>query len=113
MLLVALVWGQQPWYPLLLQMLTDQPVLIPMSQDLLKAPDGSLHPLCVNSRLVLAAWPVSGNPAEALTFRQKQELWWGKHGVQAPLGLIGQDGISSIAGVVEGRLILFCALWRQ
>ena len=65
LLLVAPVWGQQPWYPLLLQILTDQPVLIPMSQDLLKAPDGSLHPLCVNSRLVLAAWPVSGNPTEA------------------------------------------------
>ena len=113
LLLVAPVWGQQPWYPILLQMLTDQPVLIPMSQDLLKAPDGSLHPLCVNSRLVLTAWPVSGNPAEALAFRQKQELWWGKHGVQAPLGLIGQDGISCIAGVVEGRLILLRALWSQ
>ena len=37
----------------------------------------------------------------------------GKHGLQAPLGLIGQDGISSIAGVVEGRLILFRALWSQ
>ena len=64
LLLVAPVWCQQPWYPMLLRMLIEQPVLIPSSHLLLTASDGAPHPMCLNQRLVLASLRGSGKGPE-------------------------------------------------
>ena len=111
LLLIAPVWRQQAWYPMLLRMLIEQPVLIPLSPHLLTAPDGSPHPMCLNQRLVLAAWLVSGDQSKVLNFLQMHETWSLRLEVQGPFELINQDGRSSIAGVVNDRLIPFRALW--
>ena len=103
MLLVAPAWCQQPWYPLLHKSACSSAnVSRPANRS-----SRHSHPLCMNGRLVMAAWLVSGNATEALGFRRRQEHWRGKPSVQTQLMLIGPVGISMVAGVVEGRLIQF------
>ena len=54
--IVTPTWQTQPWYPPLLQMSIDFPVLIPMSPRTLTSPLGEVHPLIVNKTLQLAGW---------------------------------------------------------
>ena len=53
-LLIAPVWPAQHWYPLLLQMLVDYPVLLPSHEDLILNPHQQAHPLIQNGHLALA-----------------------------------------------------------
>ena len=48
MLLIALVWSTQSWYPLRLQLLIDRPVLLPKKDNLLFLPQSkTTHPMKV------------------------------------------------------------------
>ena len=60
LLIITPIWVTQPWYPLLLQMSIEHPVLIPNKRGLLKNPQGEHHPLILNASLTLGAWLVSG-----------------------------------------------------
>jgi len=60
-LLIAPVWQTQIWYPTLLGMLVERPVLLPNTQNILQGPQGELHPLALQGHLPLAAWCVSGS----------------------------------------------------
>ena len=64
-LLIAPVWESQPWYPALLFMLVDYPILL---SDLLTDPFGH-HPLLMEGQLQLAAWKLSGEVSQ-----QKEEM---------------------------------------
>lgn len=55
--LVAPMWPSQTWYPLLLQLLTEVPRLLPQQQLVIQDPLGQPHPLV--ERLHLTAWKVS------------------------------------------------------
>ena len=112
LLLVAPVWYQQPWYPVLLGMLSERPVLLPTSEFLLTAPDGSPHHMCVSQRLTLAACVVSGDQEKVQSFLQRQKSWLPRRGAQAPHALTSQARVNSEAGVINNRLIQFRALWR-
>ena len=58
MLLVAPVWTTQNWYPLLLQLAVEQPILLSRKDNLLTLPHNQeLHPL--KDSLCLAAWMLS------------------------------------------------------
>lgn len=59
-ILVAPIWPAQPWWPLLLSLLVEQPVLLPSSRHLLRDPADPqrIHP--VFPRLHLAVFHVSG-----------------------------------------------------
>ena len=68
-ILVAPVWATQPWYPQLLQMTVDHPRLLPPLPDLLTLPGTQRrHPL---SKLVLAAFKLSGKRSRCRDFQQK------------------------------------------
>lgn len=57
-LLIAPVWPTQSWYPLLLQLLIDQPIRLPRQDNLLFLPHSlEQHPL--RNKLDLAAWTLS------------------------------------------------------
>ena len=59
LMLIAPVWPTQSWYPILLEMLIDRPILLPKWPNLLKQPhNDQLHPLRL--QLQLAAWIISG-----------------------------------------------------
>ena len=66
--LVAPVWPSQPWYPLLLEMVTDAPRVLKPTGDLLVSPLGARHPL-LRQGIVLAAWMLSGDPSLSTAFR--------------------------------------------
>ena len=54
LLIVCPVWPAQAWDPYLLQLLTSNPVLLPVHNDLLLDPRGNRHSLIVNNSLPLA-----------------------------------------------------------
>ena len=61
MILIAPTWTGRPWFPLLLELLVDQPVTLPRQSDLLFQP----HTNCKHknlSLLDLRAWRLSGDP---------------------------------------------------
>ena len=63
-ILIAPICVNQPWYPVLLQMLSDHPRMLSMNPSLLRNPQGESHPLLENGSLRLAAWLVSGDPQQ-------------------------------------------------
>jgi len=105
-LLIAPVWTTQTWYPLLLQLLIDKPIILPKRDSLLFLPlDKAVHPL--KDSLVLAAWMLSGDPSLTEDFLRAQPNLLCRLG---PLELISsttQHGKDGVAGVSKGRLIYF------
>ena len=105
-LLIAPVWTTQSWYPLLLQLLIDKPILLPRKDNLLFQPHSqTLHPM--RDHLVLAAWKLSGNPLETEAFLMKQPVSLPHLGRRGPINNTIQHGNSGVAGVHRGKLILF------
>ena len=54
-IIVTPAWQTQRWYPLLLDMSTQCPLLLTPLPDLLVDPQGTKHPLVQNRKLKLAA----------------------------------------------------------
>ena len=69
-------WPTQPWFPLLLAMLVEEPLYLPNDQKLLQHPVfNEKHPL--HNHISLLACRLSGNPLKALAFQdQHQTLSW-------------------------------------
>lgn len=109
--IVTPTWQTQPWYPLLLQMSIDFPVLIPMGSRTLTSPQGEVHPLIVNDTLQLAGWKVSGDITLQKVFQSKLKNFSCTLGNQAQNLLTTVPGRNGIAGVWNGQLIPFQPLW--
>ena len=70
-LLIAPVWTTQNWYPLLLQLAVEQPILLLWKDNLLILPHGQeLHPL--KDSFCLAAWILSGDRLQTEAFLMMQ-----------------------------------------
>ena len=70
LLLVAPLWPGQPWFPTLLQYLSDQPRLLPVRTDIVQMPgSGRFHHN--PATLHLTVWPLSANPLLIRAFRRK------------------------------------------
>ena len=110
-LLIAPVWRNQYWYPLLLGSLFNYPTLIPSQVDLLKNPDGESHPLCQQQRLVLAAWPISGVKGVTEKFLVTLSESLGTRSEIIQENHISQHGALTEAGVVKGMKIPFGSLF--
>lgn len=105
--LVAPVWTNQFWYPLLLMSSVAVPILLPLMNNLLRDPLGNIHPLVSQGRLHLAAWTVSGCQQRVARFRQKL-----RSSCPTPSGISQnaatmQHGRPTVAGVVGKTLIPF------
>ena len=66
--LIAPVWPNQPWFPRVLECLTAPPILLPPLPDIVTNTERQLHPLAVQGRFPLAAWPVSGDHTRLSAF---------------------------------------------
>ena len=107
MVLVAPVWKAQAWYPLLLQMLVREPLIIPHSQE-------TIQSVCLNNLPdiipQLAVWVISGVCVRAATFRSQLQTSC------YPPGEINQQILTThpleggLAGVMSGTKIPFLAL---
>ena len=112
LVLVTPTWQTQAWYPRLLAMAVDYPVLLPPQKDLLLSPKQECHPLVLDGNLQLAAWKVSGIEQQQKAFHDMLPLWLLDPGVKEPKGLIIAPGINGVAGVVGTKLIRFKPLWQ-
>ena len=96
---IAPTW---PNYPLLLETMSDLPLIVPQTPHLLMNPAGEPNPLIQQVHLHLDAWRVSGqaSPREAFL----RQLWTSsqRHGDQAQKRLTTVSGNSGVAGVKEG-----------
>ena len=72
MIIVVPTWPIQPWYPLLLDLSMQYPLLSTPLPDLLLDSQGNKHPLVQNRKLMLAAWKVTGNPLKWKEFQAMQ-----------------------------------------
>ena len=105
MILVTPLWPTQPWYPLLLSMCIQNPILIPTTENLLENPLGEKHPLILNSTLELVVWLVSGIPSLRKAYRAELQNSLLMLGEKAPGSIMSQPGKNDFGGVVENRLI--------
>ena len=97
-LLIAPLWTTQPWFTLLLNLLTDHPLVLPQSDTLLVQPhSNAVHPL--SKRLQLMASKVSGNPSASEQFQAKLPTSSCSHGQLAPknnMPLISRSGMTFV-----------------
>lgn len=106
LLLIAPVWKTQAWYPVLLSLLTDRPVLLPQWNNLLRLNhNGRLHPL--RNQMRLAAWPISGQPSQAKAFQQGLPKLSPSLGLMEQASNTANHGACGSAGVINSRLISF------
>ena len=106
-LLIAPVWSNQVWFPLLLKSLIDFPILLPPIPDIVTNPQGLSHPLAIEGHLPLAAWPVSGNPTVQRDFQKELSALSGNLGDRRLNQHTHVPGDNGIAGVLHKMLIHF------
>ena len=103
--LIAPLWPAQAWFPTLMSMLSHHPVLLPSQRNLLTDCQGQNHPLIIQGRLTLVAWPVSGIDSRTKEFLQRlprSSVPLGETVHPEPTNPLGKDGL---IGAVNGRLI--------
>ena len=95
---IAPVWCNQVWYPLLLWSLQDAPILFPNTMDIILNPQGEPHPLVQQGHLPLAAWPASGR-----VMAQKPKRPFRQSGVNHGDVMENVNG-TSVSSVAQGSL---------
>ena len=105
-LVIAPWWPTAHWYPPLLQLLVQRPILLPQWDELLTLPqEDFLHPL--KDVMRLAAWHVSGITYRSEEFLHGQPAMCSSHGVQGQKSSTQRLGNVFVAGVIGNREILF------
>ena len=95
-ILTAQVWPTQPWFPVLLTLLYQQPILLPNERFLLTNHRKEAHP--IGYHLSLAAWPLSGVPSRIKASQEMQQHSSSLHGervLNPRIHPAGGDGKSS------------------
>ena len=97
----------QVWYPQLLKSLVRAPILLPVRLDLLQSPDQIPHPLLVEERMFLAAWPICSRDSLCRAFQQELPTSSSNPGGSIHTQHITQPERSGVAGVLQNKLIHF------
>lgn len=102
-------WPTQPWFTMFLELLTDTPIILPRTDDLLILPGtNQKHPL--RKRLKMLAGRISGKSTETDRFRTKLPTLCSQRG---EMGLISNTQLISGDGgtfVCKGKLITYSQL---
>lgn len=105
-LIIAPLWTTQTWFPRLMELLVDKPVILPNNKDLLQLPHSQVtHPL--NKTLLLIACRVSGLRSENEAFLQKLPLSSCRRGEQVLGGSTKFILRNGIVIVVKNKLVRF------
>ena len=103
-ILIVPKWPTQVWFPRLLNMLIEEPIVLPRMQSLLTNPvTNDLHPL--NDKLILLACRLSGNPLKPLAFQQQLQILSCHLGDSLLNHNIMATSIDGLNFALEGRLI--------
>jgi hypothetical protein len=104
LLLVAPAWPRQPWYPLLLSLLVDEPHSLPVKGRLLKQP-GMMFFHLNPAMLRLHVWRLSNDLTKRQAFLSRCPLTSQDGISQVPMRCMKPSGEYTPVGVSEGRLI--------
>ena len=107
MLLITPTWHTQPWYPSLLQMSIETPVILPRINSLLKDPLGKEHHLITNKTLRLAAWKISGRDYLCQGFWEQLPDLLLTQGEVHLQEIMNRPGESGLVGIIGDKLIQF------
>ena len=100
----------QPWYPTLLEVSIQNPILLTMHNGILRDPVRNTHPLVENESLQLGAWLISGQTRKTRNFQQGLQTLSQKPDQSRHELITTQPGRNLVAGVVNRKLIQFTAL---
>jgi len=109
-IMITPVWETATWYPMLLEMIIEQPIILPKVPDLLLSPAGQQHPLIKEGQMRLAAWKVSGNNFKIKEFQRKLQNSCLNQEVKEQQKITSQHSRHSVAGVVQEVKIHFHAI---
>ena len=104
MTLVAPLWPEKEWFPDLLLLLTQPPLVLPCWDRLLRQPHCNLFHQGAHA-LNLHAWRLSSDTTESRAFRVGLLESCRGSSENLPLACTSRDGRSSVVGVVEGALL--------
>lgn len=93
LLVILPLWPTQPWFPRALQLLVEEPVLLPPHCVRLPQDPTLVHPL--SNKLRLAAMVLSGNHLKIREFRRRLQAFClnpGEVGQNTNMGLISKNG---------------------
>lgn len=107
---LILIAPVQPWYPAMLELLIEYPLILPDKPMLLIDQFDKPHPLVAVGQLQLAAWKLSGIGSKQREFQGKLPNCWQPDGAKELTQHIRVSGGDGIAGVQNGRLIPFHVL---
>jgi hypothetical protein len=100
--MVCPVWPAQPWFPVLLELACDVPVLLQPAPSLLTSAKGEPHPLLETGALQLAAWMLSGESSAGRDFRNHWSIYsWPATELQH-IRHTSRHGEVGIIGVFDG-----------
>ena len=109
-MIVTPAWQTQSWYPQLLQLSIQNPILVPHRWNLLLNPQGEVHPLIQNQSLQLVAWMISGKESKLREYHRKLQSLSVHREDRVHNLITNRPGASGIAGVVQDKLIPFDVL---
>ena len=101
LILVAPVWVTQLWYPLLLELAVEVPILLPKHVEVLENPEGEVHPLLENQTLQLSAWAISGQKNLTNKFLNELHTYKPTPGHWQPGIVTTQPGRNLVPGVMR------------
>lgn len=97
--LVVPYWPSQPWFPALLSLACEKPLVFLPCPNLLLSCKGEPHPLCQTKSLTLTAWRLSGKTSENGVFQNRWSgFCWPAHASQLSQA-ISQHGQPGLVGV--------------
>ena len=106
-ILVAPKWPTQPWWPVLMRMIVQNPIILPQTDKLLILPTNPelLHPL--HQKLTLLMCHLSGNPSKIKDFRAKLCPSSCLRGDKVHKSNIPRTSENGNSTVVDGKLVTF------
>ena len=108
-LTVAPTWQSQVWYPTLLRMSVEKPLLLPHQHLLLKH-QAQIHPLITNRTLRSAVWMVPGKGCLQQEFQRGLPSLFRVQGDKVHYQIAIRSGQNGLPGVVKEKLIHFDVL---
>lgn len=98
-------WPTQSWFPQMLSLLVQDPIILPRAESLLTKPmTGEVHPL--NSKLFLLACRLSGKPLNTQAYQEKLLTSCCHHGELQPRHSTVSTSTSGFTFALAGKLIV-------
>jgi len=106
-IIITPVWHTATWYPMLIHMSIQRPLLLPQIPTLLMDPAGNPHPMVKTQKLKLAAWLISGQEYKRKAFQAELLNSCSEQDQKEQPSLMNQPGYNLLAGVNNNTKILF------